>query len=320
MSQKFVFNVIRLLLKYISETGETADVGEGPVCESRSAQDDPDPLNEELHLLMSMLAVDEPHTAHCRKTRTPPMSAGVNLLDEAGQQALAMSIVHDLRNPLAAIHSGAEMLNASQLPEQQMRRLARNMYNASVRIQELLQDYVDRCRTPGSRLRPSNLRTLVARAVEKIAAVAEAQSVVVLQDVPTDQVVILDPSRIGSVLANLLVNALEAMPTGGSIHISARTTESLVVIRVRDTGPGIAPEIRDCLFQPFVTAGKPNGWGLGLAQSRQVVTDHGGEMWLESPPSRGACFAFSLPAAPDNSCGLNESGCETFIHIRNLCL
>ena len=195
---------------------------------------------------------------------------------------------------LPAIHSGAEMLNGSQLPEQQVQRLARNMYNASVRMQELLQDYVDLCRTRESQPHPSNLRSLVARAVDRIAAVAEAQSVAVVQDVPADLVVTMDRARIGSVLANLLENALEAMPAGGAIHISAIAAESSVVIRVLDTGPGIAPEIRDRLFQPFVTARKPNGWGLGLAQARQTVMDHGGEMWLESPPARGACFSVQL--------------------------
>ena len=212
---------------------------------------------------------------------------------------LAMSIVHDLRNPLAAIHTGAEMLNGSQLGEQQVRRLARNMYNASLRIQELLQDYVDRCRTRESQPHPYNLRCLISHAVDRIAAAAEAQSVVVVREVRADMVVTLDRGRIGSVLANLLANALEAMPSGGSIHISTAATGGSVVIRVRDTGPGIAPEIRDRLFHPFVTARKPNGWGLGLAQARQTVIDHGGEMWLESPPGQGACFAFSLPA----SCG-----------------
>ena len=207
-----------------------------------------------------------------------------------------MSVVHDLRNPLAAIHSGAEMLHACQLPEQQVRRLARNIRNASVRIQELLQDYVDLCRAGESQRRPSILRNLVAQAVDRVADVADAHSVVVVQDIADDLFVTVERGRIGSVLANLFANALDAMPAGGSIHISAVAAEQFVVVKVRDTGPGIAPEVRERLFQPFVTARKRNGWGLGLAQARQAVMEHGGEMWLESPPGGGACFAFSLPA------------------------
>ncbi|MBZ5621419.1 MAG: HAMP domain-containing histidine kinase [Acidobacteriia bacterium] len=246
---------------------------------------------------MSMFAVEEQHAAHSRETRPARPLKSTNLRDEGALGSLAMSVVHDLRNPLAAIHSGAEMLNGSQLPEQHVRRLARNMYNASVRIQELLQDYVDLCRSRESQPHPTNLRSLVAHAVDRIAAMAEAQSVVVVQDVPAWLVLTLDRRRIGSVLANLLANALEAMPAGGSIHISTIAGENSVAIRVLDTGPGVAPEIRDRLFQPFVTARKPSGWGLGLAQARQIVLDHGGEMWLESPPGGGACLAFSLLAS-----------------------
>ena len=247
--------------------------------------------------MMSTFALGEPDIAHGRKTEPAPTHAGVELRNAASLGTLAMSVVHDLRNPLAAVHGGAEVLMCSQLSEYQVRRVASNIYNASVQIQELLQDYVDLCRTRESQPHPSNLRRLVAQAVARFAAVAEAQSVVVAQDVPADLAVALDPGRIGSVLANLLANALEAMPTGGWIYVSAIAVESSVVIRVLDTGPGIAPEIRSRLFQPFVTARKPNGWGLGLAQARQVVSDQGGEMWLESP-GRGACIAFSLPASP----------------------
>ena len=126
-----------------------------------------------------------------------------------------------------------------------------------------------------------------------------------MQDVSVDLVVTVDRGRIGSVLANLLANALEAMPNGGLIHISAIAVSDSVVIRVLDTGPGVAPEIRECLFQPFVTARKPNGLGLGLTQARQAVVDHGGEMWLEPSRGRGACFAFSLPVSrvEDERCG-----------------
>ncbi len=238
-------------------------------------------------------AAVEPGFARRKESRAAATHKG---LDDSALGALAMLIVHDLRNPLAAIYSGAEILAGPPLPEQQVQRLAHNMYGASIRIKELLEDYVDRCRTGEGRLHPSSLRNLIAHSVDKIAALAEAQSVVVMTEIPEDQTVTLDRSRIGSVLSNLLTNAIEAMPEGGVIRISVSAGDSRAVIRVRDTGPGVAPEIRDRLFQPFVTARKQNGWGLGLAQAHRVVVNHGGEMWLEAVAGQGACFAFSLPA------------------------
>ena len=97
---------------------------------------------------------------------------------------------------------------------------------------------------------------------------------------------------------NLIGNALEAMPDGGEIRISAALERQLGrSCRWRTTGPGIAPEIRASLFQPFVTAGKRNGLGLGLALTRQTVLEHGGDMWVESEPGHGARFKFRLPGA-----------------------
>jgi signal transduction histidine kinase len=96
---------------------------------------------------------------------------------------------------------------------------------------------------------------------------------------------------------NLLANALEAMPEGGEVRIAAGLEDGSVVVTVEDDGPGIAAEIRSQLFQPFVSAGKRNGLGLGLALTRQAVIEHGGEMWVESEPGHGARFSFRLPGA-----------------------
>jgi signal transduction histidine kinase len=79
---------------------------------------------------------------------------------------------------------------------------------------------------------------------------------------------------------NLQANAREAMPAGGSIHFSAMAAGRSVVIRLLDTGPGIAPEIRDRLFQPFVTARKPRGWAWGSPRRAKMGIDLGGDMWL----------------------------------------
>jgi signal transduction histidine kinase len=95
------------------------------------------------------------------------------------------------------------------------------------------------------------------------------------------------------VFFNLIANSLEAMATGGKLRIEARKAGSYVLIELEDTGPGIPRGIRDRLFEPFVTAGKQDGLGLGLALSRQTVLNHGGDIWTE--PASGARFVIRLP-------------------------
>jgi two-component system sensor kinase FixL len=134
-------------------------------------------------------------------------------------------------------------------------------------------------------------------ACDSLAAAAEHQGIAVLLEIPSEIEVPLERSRVERVFANLIGNALEAMPSGGEVRITAELRDGAAVVSVQDNGPGIAPEIRSQLFQPFVSAGKRNGLGLGLALSRQTVIDHGGDMWVESRPSRGARFSFRLPGA-----------------------
>lgn len=204
------------------------------------------------------------------------------------------SIVHDLRNPLATIYGSAEILVRSGLSQPQVDRIARNMYNASVRMREMLEELLDQSRDAEKEKESWSVGELIASAVDRIAVSAEFQAVHIVQSVPEELVIPIHRHGIHRVLVNLLVNALEAMPNGGTIRISAVSERRSVLIQVRDTGPGVAPEIRDRLFQPFVTAGKAKGIGLGLASSRQTVIDHGGDMWAAST-STGACFSFRLP-------------------------
>jgi signal transduction histidine kinase len=214
--------------------------------------------------------------------------------DQTASVSEVESFAHDLRNPLAAIHVSAEMLVRSSLSRPQVHRLAQNMYCASVRIRELLEQCLDRGQYSERRFEVADLRDAVAGAVNRIAVSAEFQSVRIVQEVAAGVLVSMDRPRMRRVLVNLLVNALEVMPQGGTIHISTVTGRRSVLLRIRDTGPGISPEIRDRLFQPFATAGKAHGVGLGLAFSQQVAIDHGGEIWAESS-RRGASFVIRLP-------------------------
>ncbi|HTQ53117.1 MAG TPA: ATP-binding protein [Bryobacteraceae bacterium] len=208
---------------------------------------------------------------------------------------LSSSIVHDLRNPLAAVYGGSEMLVDSELTAPQVKRLAANIYSASRRIRELLQDLLNVSRGNAGGAELCNLREVASAACESLIASAETQHVELEIQVPEEIELPLERNRMERVFSNLVGNALEMMPEGGCVQISAQAQNGFVIAEVRDTGPGIAPEIRDSLFEPFVSAGKKNGLGLGLALSRQTVLDHGGDMWAESEPGQGACFRLRLP-------------------------
>lgn len=208
---------------------------------------------------------------------------------------MAGSIVHDLRNPLAAIYGGAEMLVDAELSPPQVRRLAASLYKASRRIQELLQDLVNVSRGKTAPAEACRLRDVVLAAVETLQSAAEAQGVTIAVSAADEIELPLERARVERVFFNLIGNALEVMPDGGTVRVEARLEGDSALISVEDTGPGVSPQIRDQLFQPFVTFGKKGGLGLGLALSRQTILDHGGDLWVESEPGRGARFWIRLP-------------------------
>src|SRR5215472_6170895 len=152
--------------------------------------------------------------------------------DQTASVSEVESFAHDLRNPLAAIHLSAEMLVRSRLSRPQVRRVARNMYCASVRIRELLEQCLDRGRRQERRFEVADLRDVVFGAVERIAVSAEFQSVRIVQDVASGLLVSMDRLRMRRVLVNLLVNALEVLPKGGTIHIATVSTRRSVLLRV----------------------------------------------------------------------------------------
>jgi signal transduction histidine kinase len=135
---------------------------------------------------------------------------------------------------------------------------------------------------------------VIGAAYQPLTTIAETQGVAVSIDVPDEVELPLDRSPMERVFQNLMANAIEAMPEGGSLSVRAERLDAEVVISVEDTGPGIPALIASQLFQPFVTAGKKNGMGLGLALSRKTVISHGGDLWSEEK-NGGARFVMRLP-------------------------
>ena len=215
---------------------------------------------------------------------------------------LSTSIIHDLRNPLAAIYGGSEMLVDAELSPEQVRRLSGNIYRASRQVQDLLQELADVTQGRGHAREICRLREVILAALEPLNATAESQGVSVRIEVPEEVELPLDRSPMERVFQNLIGNAIEAMPDGGTVSVLADRHDAEVIISVEDTGPGIPAPIASQLFQPFVTAGKKNGMGLGLALSRKTVISHGGDLWSEGKPGSegkhgGARFVMKLPVS-----------------------
>jgi signal transduction histidine kinase len=208
---------------------------------------------------------------------------------------VASSIVHDLRNPLAAIYGGAEMLvDVEGLPQSHVKRLAGNIYKSSRQILTLLDDLTAITRGKAPDAETCRVRDIVEDAWSSLAPqVEETGAVLEVREAAAMESTLVRP-RIERVFVNLFANAIQAMPEGGRVEVEIGAEGETTVVKVRDSGPGVSPSVRENLFQPFTSAGKSNGLGLGLALSRQTVMEHGGELWLEPSP-HGACFCLRLP-------------------------
>jgi signal transduction histidine kinase len=213
---------------------------------------------------------------------------------------LAASIAHDLRNPLSAVVGGAEMIAEFDLPPDQIKQTSAQVYKAARRMEQLLSEIGQVARAePGKRVR-CEAAELVRAAVESQEEKARARGVVVREDVESGLALNCEKSRVERVLVNLIANSLDVLADGGEVRVSGRRHSGAVEIEVSDTGPGIPEEIRAKLFQPFVTKGKKNGLGLGLALARQTLLDHGGALELLDS-GKGARFLVRLPAGDEGS-------------------
>jgi signal transduction histidine kinase len=208
-------------------------------------------------------------------------------------ERLSTWIVHDLRNPVAAICTAAELLIDIHHGERHVKRLATNIFHAAGRMRELLADLRSIACGNAPAFENCNIRDVIVAAAEAASAVPRKRKVRILLEVPDSLEVPLIRPHMERVFFNLISNSLEAMPSGGKLHIACREAGKCALIEFEDTGPGIAHAIRDRLFEPFVTAGKQDGLGLGLALSRQAIRDHSGDMWMES--AKGARFVIRLP-------------------------
>ena len=211
------------------------------------------------------------------------------------------TISHELRTPLTSIKMAAEMLlEEEQLedPNSPRIRLVQNIVKGASRLTSLVGDLVDISREdefqPRLELDPVPLSDIVANAAAIIQPLvtAKRQALEVRLATP-GALVLVDRLRFEQVLINLLSNAQRYTPAGGHIVVSSRLERGEVIVSVTDSGPGIAPQDREVIFEPFYR-GDRSGLGLGLAIAKSLVELHNGRIWVESADGQGSSFCVAL--------------------------
>ena len=209
----------------------------------------------------------------------------------------ANSISHDLRHHLAAVVANAEFLYEAEKLRLNRDEVYREIQTASDQMTELLDSLRDLAREQRN-ISPvaAAMDQCVRRAVESVQARPELQDRVTSIRANGDMAGIFDPQKMERVFFNLALNACEAVENRrGRVAFEIASTPESFEIRVLDNGPGIPAAIRNSLFDPFVSAGKPNGTGLGLAIVSKIVSDHGGSVVVESTSAAGTVFLVTLP-------------------------
>jgi signal transduction histidine kinase len=163
--------------------------------------------------------------------------------------------------------------------------------------------FSDFSKMPSPQLRPMQMNEVaarVARLVESQLGRATGKISTVLDLAPDLPPVAADTDLLYRAVQNLALNAIDAMPQGGTLTLRTRTDGRAVRLDVIDTGEGLAREECERLFTPYYTT-KQHGTGLGLAIVQSIVSDHHGKVWVDSDPGRGATFHIELPIAGDTS-------------------
>jgi PAS domain S-box-containing protein len=216
---------------------------------------------------------------------------------------LAAGVSHEIRNPLGAIFLHVDLLEeelqqpSSESPAQIAQALS-EIRTQMARLDELVQDYLSLVRVSNIELQPHDLGSSIQAWSAEIEAQAAARSITFqLEGAENLGRVVLHAGTLRRAVLNLLQNALDAMPNGGTLSIACQSTATQVQLRVQDTGSGIPAERLGRIFEPLYTT-KPEGTGLGLYIVQEIIAAHGGQITVQSVEHQGTTFIITLPRAP----------------------
>lgn len=224
---------------------------------------------------------------------------------EQMKDEMISAVSHEMRTPLTAMLGYTEFMLDNEVPADQQREYLRITLHESEKLNELIGNFLDlqrlRSRKETVTWRPLPLQPLLEETVALFTRVSERHHITL--DCPSDLPQICgDDKQLRQVFNNLVSNAVKYSPQGGAVRLAARREKDSVVITVRDEGIGISPQALERIFERFYRVNNTacrvfGGTGLGLALVREIVTAHGGKVWVESALGRGSTFFVSLPVA-----------------------
>jgi signal transduction histidine kinase len=211
----------------------------------------------------------------------------------------ASSISHDLRHYLAAVVANAEFLYEADALKLDKSEIYQEIKTASTQMTDLI-DSLRELAHQRTAISPevTDLEEILHRAIEAVKARPEFRSRAILLIAESELEGIFDPRKLERAFFNLVLNACEATPDAeGRVTVEVRSNKDTFEVRVIDEGSGVPENIRDRVFDPFVSSGKPNGTGLGLAIVSKIVSDHGGTVVVERTSQTGTVMLVKLPRA-----------------------
>ena len=222
----------------------------------------------------------------------------------AAWRELARRLAHELKNPLFPLQLTVEnLVRARQLSPEEFdevfRESTQTLGMEIANLKTIIARFSDFSRMPKPELEPIDAKDVLERVrslYEPTASTTPDTGKITfdLRLAPQPMPLLVDPELFHRALSNLVLNAMDAMPNGGTLTLSARPLPDKIEIRIADTGNGLTPEECERLFTPYYTT-KQHGTGLGLAIVQSVISDHDGTITVESHPNQGATFIITLP-------------------------
>src|SRR6056297_2026103 len=210
---------------------------------------------------------------------------------------MSADLAHEIRNPLGSIRMAAEVVTEGLTEDDPRYEFGRILQKEAQRLNSVLEDFLGLARPPAEEVEDVVVAKIFTELKLQLTPIAAASRVKIVA-IDTDEVVSVPPIPLRQALLNLAQNAIQAMPDGGVLTLSAQRVEATLQLRMEDTGEGIDEETLLKIFSPFFTT-REDGTGLGLAITQRLIERLGGEVRVASQPGSGTCFTICLPLTMD---------------------